>query len=76
MPPGCAALLVLIIAIGVFANPALNGFAYDDDAIIFQHPVVTEGVVVEALTSPYWRQVVGGGMLLSEGRHHREGAHL
>ena len=63
IPPGRAALLVLIVAIGAFANSALNGFAYDDDAIILRHPVVTEGAVVEALTSPYWPHVVGGGGL-------------
>ena len=60
IPPGRAALLVLIVAVGTFANSALNGFAYDDDAIIVRHPVVTEGRAVDALTSPYWPGVVSG----------------
>lgn len=60
IPPGRAALLVLVVAVGTFANSAFNGFAYDDDAIILQHPVVTEGGVVDALTSPYWPAVVSG----------------
>ena len=63
IPPGRAALLVLMVAVGAYANSAFNGFAYDDDAIILQHPVVTEGAVVEALTSPYWPDVSGGGGL-------------
>ena len=60
IPPGRAALLLLIVAVGTFANSALNGFAYDDDAIIVRHPVVTEGRAVDALTSPYWPGVVSG----------------
>jgi len=60
VPPWRAALLVFVVAVGTFANSALNGFAYDDDAVIVGHPVVTEGRAVEALTSPYWPDAVSG----------------
>ena len=60
IPPGRAALLLLVVAVGTFANSALNCFAYDDDAIIVRHSVVTEGRAVDALTSPYWPGVVSG----------------
>ncbi len=60
LPPRRAALLVLMVAVGTFANSALNGFAYDDDAIIVQHRVVTDGRVVDALTSSYWPGSAGG----------------
>ena len=63
IPPGRAALLVLIVAVGTFANSVLNGFAYDDNTIIVGHPVVTEGGVVDALTSPFWPEVVDGAGL-------------
>ena len=63
IPPGRAALLVLIVALGTFANSAFNGFAYDDDAIVVRHPVVTEGRVIDALSSPYWPEVVSGSGL-------------
>ncbi len=61
--PARAALLVLIVALGTFANSALNGFAYDDNTIILEHPVVTEGRVIDALTSSYWPKVVNGSGL-------------
>jgi len=60
IPPWRAALLVFVVAVGTFANSALNGFAYDDDAVIVGRPVVTEGRAVEALTSPYWPDAVSG----------------
>ena len=53
-----AALLVLLVAVGTYANSVLNGFAYDDNTIIAGHPVVTEGRVVDALSSSYWPQTV------------------
>ncbi len=61
--PCRAGLLVVIVAVGTFANSALNGFAYDDHTIIEGHPVVTEGRAIDALTSPYWPQVVDGAGL-------------
>jgi hypothetical protein len=61
--PGRAGLLVVIVAAGTYANSALNGFVYDDHTIVEGHPVVTEGRVVDALSSPYWPQVVDGAGL-------------
>ncbi len=63
LTPARAALLVLIVALGTFANSLRNGFAYDDNTIILEHPVVTEGRVIDALTSSYWPQVVSGAGL-------------
>ena len=63
LSPGRAALLVLIVALGTFANSVRNGFAFDDNTIILEHPVVTEGRVIDALTSSYWPQVVEGAGL-------------
>ena len=60
LPPRRAALLVLMVAGGTFANSAFNGFAYDDDAIIVQNRVVTDGRVVDALTSSYWPESARG----------------
>ncbi|HIF06225.1 MAG TPA: hypothetical protein EYQ64_04550 [Gemmatimonadetes bacterium] len=64
IPPGRAALLVVIVAVSTFANSLFNGFAYDDDAIVVRHPVVTEGRVLDALSSPYWPEVVSGSGLI------------
>ena len=63
VPPWRAALLVVLVAVGTFANSVLNGFAYDDNTILEGNPVVTEGRVFDALTSPYWPQVVNGAGL-------------
>jgi len=46
--------------VGTYGNSVLNGFAYDDNTIIEGNPVVTEGRVVDALSSSYWPQVVAG----------------
>ena len=63
IPTRRAGLLVLLVAVGAFANSALNGFAYDDEAIVVRHDVVTEGRVVDALSSSYWPEVVRGSGL-------------
>ena len=63
IPPRRAALLVLLVAVGTYGNSVLNGFAYDDNTIIAGNPVVTEGPIVDALTSSYWPQAVGGAGL-------------
>lgn len=60
---GRAGLLVVLVAIGTFANSAPNGFAYDDNTIIVEHPVVTGGRVLDGLTSSYWPNVVNGAGL-------------
>ncbi len=63
IPPWRAALLVVLVAVGTYANSVPNGFAYDDNTIIVGRPLVTEGRVVDALTSSYWQQAVNGGGL-------------
>ncbi len=63
IPPWRAALLVVLVSAGTFANSVPNGFAYDDNTIIGGRPLVTEGRVVDALTSSYWQQAVNGGGL-------------
>ena len=60
VPPRRAALLVLLVAVGTYANSVLNGFAYDDNTIIVGRSLVTEGRAVEALTSTYWPDAVSG----------------
>ena len=55
--------MVLLVAVGTYGNSVLNGFAYDDNTIIEGNPVVTEGRVVDALSSSYWPQVVAGAGL-------------
>ena len=63
IPPARAGLLVLVVALVSFANSVRNGFAYDDNTIIMDHPVVTEGRVIDALSSSYWPVVVEGAGL-------------
>ena len=63
IPPWRAALLVVLVAVGTYANSALNGFAYDDNTIIVGRPLVTEGRVADVLTSAYWPQAVSGAGL-------------
>ncbi len=60
VPPRRAALLVLLVAVGTYANSVRNGFAYDDNTIIVRRSLVTEGRAVEALTSAYWPDAVSG----------------
>lgn len=50
-----AALLVLAVALAVYANAVPNGFALDDVPIIQQNELVTEGAPYgEIWTSQYW----------------------
>jgi hypothetical protein len=63
LPTGRAARIVLMVAVGAYANSSFNGFAYDDEAIVVRHDVVTEGRVVDALSSSYWPEVVRGSGL-------------
>ncbi len=53
-------ILVLLVAVGTYANSVLNGFAYDDNTVIVGRPLVTEGRAVEGLTSAYWPEAVSG----------------
>lgn len=52
-----------VAAVAVFANSLNNGFAYDDQGIIVQNPVVTDGDAVAALSQPYWAGEAGVGRL-------------
>ena len=70
IPPVRAAALVLLAAVGTYANSLPNGFAFDDNTIIRGHPVVTEGRVADALRSSYWPEVaVGAGLYRPVRRH-------
>lgn len=54
---------VLFVALVAFGNSLGNGFAYDDDAIIPENPVVTEAQWGEALLGPYWTDSDAGSGL-------------
>lgn len=49
-----AAFLVLVVAMGAYANSLGNGFAYDDTHIVERNPVVTTPMLQEALLGRYW----------------------
>ncbi len=49
-----AAFLVVVVAVGAYANSLGNGFAYDDNHIVPDNPAVTEPTVDRVLWSPYW----------------------
>ena len=50
-----AALVLALLAGGVYANAASNGFAFDDEHIIVQNERVHgAGRLIEAISSPYW----------------------
>jgi tetratricopeptide (TPR) repeat protein len=46
--------LIVFLAIAAYANTLGNGFAYDDNEIVLRNRIVTEGDVLEAVSSPYW----------------------
>ena len=50
-----ARVLLLFVAVLVYTNSLGNGFALDDNWIIVENPVVTEGRLAEAFLAPYWR---------------------
>ncbi len=54
---------ILLLAVTVYANSLGNGFAYDDQAIIVENPLVTAGDPGAALTAPYWAGEAGVGRL-------------
>ncbi len=58
-----ALAVVAATAVAVFFGSLDNGFAYDDQGIIVQNPVVTDGDVVAALGQPYWAGEAGVGRL-------------
>jgi hypothetical protein len=60
IPPKRAEILVLIAAVAAYGNSLSNGSAYDDNTVIRGNTVITEGRVRDALTSPYWPDIVDG----------------
>jgi tetratricopeptide (TPR) repeat protein len=51
---GSAALALAILAVLIYLPALGNGYAFDDLAIVFDNPVVTELRYGEALAGPYW----------------------
>ena len=49
-----AALLVVIVSAGAYANALGNGFALDDVGIIAENPAVTSPTLEAVLDGPYW----------------------
>ena len=47
-----ARVLLLFVAASVYANSLGNGFTFDDNWLIVENPVVTEGRVVDAFMAP------------------------
>jgi tetratricopeptide (TPR) repeat protein len=58
-----ALALVAVLATAVFSNSLQNGFAYDDQGIVVQNPVVTDGDAWAAVGAPYWAGEAGVGRL-------------
>jgi hypothetical protein len=58
-----AGFLVLFVAGATYANSLSNGFAYDDNAVIPQNPIVTSGDWLGALSSPYHPDALEGAGL-------------
>jgi tetratricopeptide (TPR) repeat protein len=58
-----AALLVLLLSLGAYANSLGNRFAYDDNAVIALNPVATSGDWRGALSSPYHPDALEGAGL-------------
>ncbi len=54
MTPGRGILLVLLLAAAAYANSLGNGFAYDDEGIILQNPVVLGGDWAGAMRGSWW----------------------
>ena len=57
---GRAAALVLLAALGAYANSLGNGFALDDNWFIVENEVVTEGRYGEAFTRASWPEAREG----------------
>ena len=60
IPPKRAAVLIFIGAVAAYGNSFGNGFAYDDATVISGNQIVTEGRVRDALSAPYWPDMVDG----------------
>ncbi|MGD8872810.1 MAG: hypothetical protein PVJ80_14640 [Gemmatimonadota bacterium] len=58
-----AIVLVVLVAVGAYANSVGNGFAYDDNHIVPNNPAVTNPTASRALLAPYWpRSLEGSGL--------------
>ncbi len=57
------ALLVLFLALAAYANSLGNGFAYDDEGIVVQNPVVQQGNWMGAFSRPWWPSPLEGAGL-------------
>jgi tetratricopeptide (TPR) repeat protein len=58
-----AGFFVAFLALAAYANALGNGFAYDDDGIITQNPVVQSGDWERALTGSWWPDPLEGAGL-------------
>lgn len=58
-----AALLVVLVAVGAYANALGNGFAYDDNHIVVGNPAVESPTVDRVLWGPYWPSARAGSGL-------------
>ena len=58
-----AGFFVVFLALAAYANALGNGFAYDDDGIITQNPVVLSGDWERALTGSWWPDPLEGAGL-------------
>ncbi len=63
MTPSRAAFFVVFLALAAYANALPNGFAYDDEGIIINNPVVTSGDYRGAVTGSWWRTTRAGSGL-------------
>ncbi len=54
---------VLFVAVAAYLNSLGNGFAYDDNGVVRENPVVTEGRWGDALLAPYWPGATPGSGL-------------
>ena len=58
-----AVLLVVIVAVGAYANSTGNGFAYDDTHVVRDNPAVTDPSLEQVLWEPYWPRAPEGAGL-------------
>ena len=58
-----AGFFVVFLALAAYANSVGNGFAYDDEGIITQNPVVQSGDWHESLAGSWWPDPVEGAGL-------------
>ncbi len=58
-----AGFFVVFLALAAYANSLGNGYAYDDDGIITQNPVVLQGDAPRALTGSWWPDPLDGAGL-------------